>query len=207
MAIDIARACRCEGWSSPLASGATDGAGLRPRRGRRRRGERQGFNLPADLVEFLDKVDDFTEREIKPLEQEGDNIRFLDHRREDPRTDWDRGGLPNKEWEDLMRTARVLLGLGFVVRLSDAVGHRDEDAVRRMSPTPLEVVQPRGSDRGREHGWVWSALLAKLPASVAWQCVRGRSSHGRSECCGWRLPSPTSATGCIWLRCHCWQRR
>ena len=45
-------------------------------------------------------------REIKPLEQEDDNIRFLDHRREDARTDWDRGGLPNEEWEDLMREAR-----------------------------------------------------------------------------------------------------
>src|SRR4051794_41781212 len=64
------------------------------------------FELPADLKEFLFKIDDFIEREIKPLEQEGDNIRFLDHRREDARTDWDRGGLPNKEWEDLMREAR-----------------------------------------------------------------------------------------------------
>ena len=64
------------------------------------------FALPQDLVEFLDKIDDFIEREIKPLEQENDNIRFLDHRREDARTDWERGGLPNKEWEELMREAR-----------------------------------------------------------------------------------------------------
>ena len=64
------------------------------------------FTLPPELAEFLEKVDDFIEREIKPMEQEADNIRFLDHRREDARTDWDRGGLPNKEWEDLMREAR-----------------------------------------------------------------------------------------------------
>ena len=64
------------------------------------------FELPADLVDFLAKIDDFIETEIKPLEQEDDNIRFLDHRREDARTDWDRGGLPNAEWEDLMREAR-----------------------------------------------------------------------------------------------------
>src|SRR3954453_2617623 len=64
------------------------------------------FELPADLVDFIARLDDFIETVIKPLEQEGDNIRFLDHRREDARTDWDRGGLPNKEWEDLMREAR-----------------------------------------------------------------------------------------------------
>ena len=64
------------------------------------------FELPADLKDFLVKIDDFIEQEIKPLEQENDNIRFLDHRREDARTDWERGGLPNKEWEDLMREAR-----------------------------------------------------------------------------------------------------
>ena len=33
---------------------------------------------------------------------ENDNIRFFDHRREDARTDWDRGGLPNEEWEALL---------------------------------------------------------------------------------------------------------
>ena len=54
------------------------------------------FELPADLVDFLAKIDDFIEREIKPLEQENDNIRFLDHRREDARTDWERGGLPEQ---------------------------------------------------------------------------------------------------------------
>ena len=64
------------------------------------------FAVPDDIVEFIERLDDFIEREIKPMEQENDNIRFLDHRREDARTDWDRGGLPNKEWEDLMREAR-----------------------------------------------------------------------------------------------------
>ena len=95
---------------------ATDARSVqRPPAGGRIRGSRDGagrkgapvdFELPADLKDFLDKIDDFIEREIKPLEQENDNIRFLDHRREDARTDWERGGLPNKEWEELMREAR-----------------------------------------------------------------------------------------------------
>src|ERR1700704_3103551 len=64
------------------------------------------FDLPKDLAEYLDELDEFIEREIKPLEQQDDNIRFFDHRREDARTDWDRGGLPNEEWELLLHGAR-----------------------------------------------------------------------------------------------------
>src|SRR5262249_4420670 len=41
-------------------------------------------------------------------EQRDDNIRFFDHRREDARTDWHRGGLPNEEWEALLRTVRKM---------------------------------------------------------------------------------------------------
>ncbi len=70
--------------------------------------------LPPELVDYLAVLDDFIEREIKPLENENDNIRFFDHRREDARTDWDRGGLPNEEWEQLLREAR---------RRADVAGH------------------------------------------------------------------------------------
>ena len=60
------------------------------------------FDLPQDLVDYLAELDDFIEREIKPLQGQDDNERFFDHRREDARTDWDRGGLPNEEWEALL---------------------------------------------------------------------------------------------------------
>src|SRR5207248_5192288 len=72
------------------------------------------FNLPQDLADYLVELDEFIEREIKPLEQENDNVRFFDHRREDARTDWERGGLPNEEWEALLGEAR---------RRADAAGH------------------------------------------------------------------------------------
>ena len=54
------------------------------------------FELPKELSDYLVVLDDFIEKEIKPLEQQDDNIRFFDHRREDARTDWDRGGLPER---------------------------------------------------------------------------------------------------------------
>src|SRR5512143_1238677 len=72
------------------------------------------FDLPPDLVAYLDELDAFIEREIRPLELENDNIRFFDHRREHARTDWDRGGLPDEEWEALLAEAR---------RRADAAGH------------------------------------------------------------------------------------
>jgi len=64
------------------------------------------FEIPAEIAAYLRELDAFIDREIKPLEQQDDNIRFFDHRREDARTDWDRGGLPNREWEALLFEAR-----------------------------------------------------------------------------------------------------
>ncbi|MGH8010713.1 MAG: acyl-CoA dehydrogenase family protein, partial [Candidatus Binatia bacterium] len=72
------------------------------------------FEIPTDLKNYLAELDAFIEREIKPLEQENDNLRFFDHRREWARTDFERGGLPRKEWEEL---------LGEMRRRADKAGH------------------------------------------------------------------------------------
>ncbi len=72
------------------------------------------FTIPADIQAKLDALDAFIEKEIKPLENENDNIRFFDHRREHARTDWDNDGQPNAEWEELLREMR---------RRADAAGH------------------------------------------------------------------------------------
>jgi acyl-CoA dehydrogenase len=66
------------------------------------------FDIPRDIAAYLLELDEFIEREIKPLENSNDNIRFFDHRREDARTDWERGGLPNEEWEQLLFEARTI---------------------------------------------------------------------------------------------------
>jgi alkylation response protein AidB-like acyl-CoA dehydrogenase len=72
------------------------------------------FDIPRELSDYLAELDAFIDREIVPLERENDNIRFFDHRREDARTDWDRGGLPSADWEDLLAETR---------RRADAAGH------------------------------------------------------------------------------------
>ncbi|MCZ6711389.1 MAG: acyl-CoA dehydrogenase, partial [Gammaproteobacteria bacterium] len=64
------------------------------------------FEIPADIAQLLTQLDDFIDQVIKPLEAQDDNMRFFDHRREDARTDWDRNGLPNEVWEQLLHKAK-----------------------------------------------------------------------------------------------------
>jgi len=97
------------------------------------------FSLPPELEAYLGELDAFIEAEIKPIEQRDDNIRFFDHRREDARTDWDRGGLPSEEWEALLHEAK---------RVADAAGHY-------RYPMPKEYGGQNGTNLGmaviREH--------------------------------------------------------
>src|SRR5262245_43793366 len=64
------------------------------------------FEIPPDIQSTLDALDAFIEREITPLEQADDNLRVVDHRREYARTDFERGGIPRPEWEDLLAEMR-----------------------------------------------------------------------------------------------------
>jgi acyl-CoA dehydrogenase len=72
------------------------------------------FSIPPEIESYLKELDAFIDREIKPLEQQDDNIRFFDHRREWARTDFENGGLPRHEWEAL---------LGEMRRRADKAGH------------------------------------------------------------------------------------
>jgi alkylation response protein AidB-like acyl-CoA dehydrogenase len=72
------------------------------------------FDIPKDLQAYLDELDRFIEKEIMPIQNRGDNIKFFDHRREHARTDWDNGGVPRAEWEALLGEAR---------QKADAAGH------------------------------------------------------------------------------------
>ena len=72
------------------------------------------FDIPADITACLAELDAFIAREIKPIENRDDNIRFFDHRREHARTDWDNQGLPREDWWALLATMR---------RVADQAGH------------------------------------------------------------------------------------
>ena len=70
------------------------------------------FSIPAEIQATIRELDDFIEREIKPLELA--NMQFFDHRREHARTNWDDDGKPRPEWEAL---------LGEMRRRADRAGH------------------------------------------------------------------------------------
>src|SRR5215212_5050071 len=114
------------------------------------------FELPQDLADYLVELDEFIEREIKPLEQQDDNIRFFDHRREDARTDWDRGGLPSEEWEALLAEARrrappLPLPQGVRRARRHEPGHgRDPGAPGGQGPRPAQRPAERALDRRQQ---------------------------------------------------------
>jgi acyl-CoA dehydrogenase len=60
--------------------------------------------LPQELTAFLERLDDFIETEIKPLEAQ--NTKYFDHRREYARTDFERDGIPRVEWLELLDEMR-----------------------------------------------------------------------------------------------------
>jgi alkylation response protein AidB-like acyl-CoA dehydrogenase len=64
------------------------------------------FATPPEIRERIAALDRFIEAEVRPLAEEGDNARFLDHRREFARTDLERGGIPAREWEELLEEVR-----------------------------------------------------------------------------------------------------
>jgi acyl-CoA dehydrogenase len=70
------------------------------------------FTVPPDIQRKLAELDAFIEHEIRPLERE--HAQFFDHRREHARTDWENGGRPRREWEELLAEMR---------RRADAAGH------------------------------------------------------------------------------------
>ncbi len=102
------------------------------------------FAIPQELEDYYAELVRFIEAEIEPLVAEGDNIRFFDHRREDARTDWEREGLPNHEWEQLLGKAR---------RAADKAGHWRFSAPRKYggkdgSNLWMAVIRERFARRG-----------------------------------------------------------
>ncbi len=102
------------------------------------------FAIPQELEDYYAELVAFIEAEIDPLVAADDNIRFFDHRREDARTDWDREGLPNHDWELLLGKAR---------RAADKAGHWRFSAPRKYggkdgSNLWMAVIRERFARRG-----------------------------------------------------------
>ena len=102
------------------------------------------FTIPQELEDYYAELEKFIDAEIEPLVAKDDNIRFFDHRRENARTDWEREGLPNHEWEDLLRDAR---------KAADKAGHWRFSAPKKYggkdgSNLWMAVIRDRFAARG-----------------------------------------------------------
>jgi alkylation response protein AidB-like acyl-CoA dehydrogenase len=64
------------------------------------------WSIPEETQQLLVDLDEFIEREIKPLEEADPDL--FDHRREFARTDLERGGIPTERWRAKMLDARRL---------------------------------------------------------------------------------------------------
>jgi len=89
------------------------------------------FELPPDLTSHLASLDKFITETILPLQHQDDNNRFFDHRREYARTDWEQGGVPRKEWEDLLSELAFLFHFSILVVVIAVIIY-----VRSLSPPP-----------------------------------------------------------------------
>ena len=102
------------------------------------------FAIPDELESYYKELETFIEATIEPMVARDDNIRFFDHRREDARTDWDRDGLPNAEWEELLVEA---------TKAADEAGHWRFSAPARYggkdgSNLWMAVIRDRFAARG-----------------------------------------------------------
>ena len=120
------------------------------------------FTIPAELEAYLVELDQFIDAEIKPLEQQDDNIRFFDHRREYARTDFENDGLPRHEWEMLLREASLR---------ADKAGHWRFSAPKKYggkdgSNLAMAVIRDRFAAKGLGLPIVNLALGATLKRSL-----------------------------------------
>src|SRR6478672_6227831 len=138
------------------------------------------FDIPAEIFAYLRELDEFIEREIRPLERENDNIRFFDHRREHARTDWDNDGQPRHEWEAL---------LGEMRRRADKAGHLryglpkelggkegSNLAMASISPTRGSACTTTCRTRAR------SSAISRWPCCCTASAPRSRSSATSRAC-------------------------
>jgi alkylation response protein AidB-like acyl-CoA dehydrogenase len=102
------------------------------------------FSLPPALTTLLGEIDAFIDAEITPLQEQDDNQRFFDHRREFARTDVENGGVPRREWEELLAEVR---------RRADAAGFLryslpEELGGRNGSNLDMAVIREHLAHRG-----------------------------------------------------------
>ncbi len=157
------------------------------------------FEIPADIQDTLDQLDAFIEAEIKPLEQQDDNIRFFDHRREWARTDFDNGGVPRQDWEDLLREMRRRADAAGWLRLALPVEYGGQGA----SNLKMAIIREHFASKGLGSAQRPAERVVdrrQLPDRADDARLRHRGTEGRVDAglprrhAAWRSGSPSRTT-------------
>ena len=157
-------------------------------------------DVPDELAEVIAEIDDFIEHEVRPLERDGDNARFFDHRREHARTDFERGGIPSAAWEALLeemmkRADRAgLWRYALATELGGRGASNYEMAVVREHLNRLGIglhndpqsegptVSSFGASSGVQPPSLTAAITWRSPISSRWRAIART---------GWRARRPT----------------
>jgi alkylation response protein AidB-like acyl-CoA dehydrogenase len=124
------------------------------------------FEIPEATRDLLGALDTFIEREIVPLEEEGDNRRFFDHRREWARTDFERDGVMRPEWTELLAEAKRRADAAGFYRYSLPAGLGGHGGTNLEMAVIREHLAHRGlglhNDLQTEHSIVGNLVFVEL---------------------------------------------
>jgi alkylation response protein AidB-like acyl-CoA dehydrogenase len=124
------------------------------------------FEIPEATRDLLGALDTFIEREIVPLEEEGDNRRFFDHRREWARTDFERDGVMRPEWTELLAEAKRRADAAGFYRYSLPAGLGGHGGTNLEMAVIREHLAHRGlglhNDLQTEHSVVGNLVFVEL---------------------------------------------
>jgi enterochelin esterase family protein len=133
------------------------------------------FEIPEEVAAYLAELDDFIEREIKPIEQRDDNIRFFDHRREHARTEfredvWKRWLAYDPiaiatEHADALRSLRMLF-LDCGTRDEFHLHHGTRMLARRLASLGIPHEHLEYDDGHMNVGYRYDVSLPRLAAAL-----------------------------------------
>ncbi len=157
----------------------------------------------ADLHSLLERIDDFIDRELAPLQAE--HPQFFDHRREFARTDLQRGGAPARQWEQLlvemMRRADAagLYRFALPSGLGGSDGTNLEMAVIRehLANKPIGLHSDLQSESACVGNFPIVLVLDALGSAQQRQLVEPLVRH--EIVCGFGLTEPGHGSDATWL--------
>jgi len=156
-----------------------------------------------DLTKLLQRIDAFIERELMPIQDQ--HPQYFDHRREFARTDLERGGVPAREWEELLiemtrrADAAGLYRFSLPAELGGSDGTNVEMAVIRehLANKPLGLHSDLQSESACVGNFPIVLVLHALGSAEQRELIDPLLRHELA--CGFALTEPGHGSDATWL--------